>query len=93
MGLFFDDQKPKVSENEYKLHVRGGLRSRGLSEHELSIVDMVFNEALYEKSEQERGISAQEIEQGAKFLNDNHSKYGISPNHVGIIVQELRKYL
>ena len=93
MGIFFDDSRPRVSVEEYKKHVRGALASRGFSHRELGVMDIIFNAALYEKSSREHGIDTQEIEQAVKFLRDNRSKYGISPERINIIEQVLKKYL
>lgn len=94
MGLFsFGSPKPHVSELEYRKHVKSLLKSRGFSKHDLGVVDIVFNEAMFEKSDRERGIDEYEIERGAQFLREHHSKYGFPEDRIDTLTEVLKEYV
>ena len=92
MGLFGGSTKKKVSKLEFK-QVRTLLHHKGFSSREIDEVETVFRADLNESTEYERGIDADEIERGVKWLKENKTKHILSDGRINDVEEALKSKL
>lgn len=91
MGLFFNDYKPKISNEEFK-KVRIALRTSRFTPAEVDRVESIFRGDLQESSDRERGIDKIELERGLKWMRENMSKHKFSEEKMKIIEEKMRRF-
>ena len=93
MGIFFDDNKPKVTDDEWRKQVRYALSGRGLNEREINFVEMIFYGDFHEKRYEDKGLQADEIERGIKMLKEKRNLHTLTDKQISIVEEELMKKL
>ena len=97
MGIFdiiFGSSKPRVTDQEYK-KVKSQLYMEGFTQRERNKVDEIFKPDYYETAtaSHPRCLEPKEIAARIKWMRENPSKHGFSPNRIDEIEQEMKKRL
>lgn len=93
MGIFFDDKKPKITKEEWKIKVRTRLYDQGIEVKEIDFVEGLFYGDMHEEGEKEKGIQIEEIAQRIKWLKENSSLHTLSNSQIEALEKELLKLL
>ncbi len=91
MGLF-DSYKPKISSEELD-KICSLLRANGFMENHTNTIRMLFSGDLKESLSDERGIDANELERGIKWLRENIGKHHFSLRQIDILEKEMKEKL
>jgi len=88
MGIFGNDNKPRVSAREFK-DLRSRLYAKDFDEEEIDRVSMIFRADLNEPEETQAGIDEGEISRGIAWMKQNEKIHRISQRKIA----ELEKLL
>ncbi len=93
MGIFFDDQKPRVTKDEWHKKVRNALFGRGLKEKQINYIEGLFSSDMNEKEYHQSGIQEEEIDNHIAWLKANPHLHTLSPEQINLVEEELKKRL
>lgn len=93
MGIFFNNKKPRVTQEEWNKKVRNALFGRGLKQKEIDYIEGLFSGDMHEEREMERGIQESEIENRIAWLRANTRLHTLNNEQVDIVEQELKEKL
>ncbi|MFA6797169.1 MAG: hypothetical protein WCR40_00435 [Candidatus Paceibacterota bacterium] len=92
MGIFFNDQKPRITETEFK-KVRSRLYSKGFTTEQLDKIESIFRGDMYEDKDSDKGIDEKELDRALAWMRDNTSTHNISEQKITVLEEEMRKAL
>lgn len=92
MGLFGNTKK-SVSNREFQNSVRSRLSSSGLTRDEINEVAMIFRADLDEPQESQKGIDAEELSAGIKWMRQHTDMHHLSTTEIDSTEEVLRKYI
>ena len=84
----FDSSKPKVSKIEFR-EILSQLVSKNFTQKERWEIEKIFHADLDESTDTQKGIDAEEIKNGIKWMRENMNKHIISDEKLSIIEKEL----
>ena len=91
MGIFFDDPKPRVTKDEWKL-IRGNLRfSHNFTEKQVNQVEEVFRGDLDEKRFIDKGIDIDELVKGLRWMREHMAVHNIPKEKIDVLEVEMMK--
>ena len=92
MGIFFDDSKPRITEEEFK-KIRAHLYNVGFSSDQLDKIEGIFRGDMYEDNESDNGIDEKELKRAILWMKDNMSVHNISEQKINTLEEEMKKAL
>lgn len=91
MGIFFDDPKPRVTKEEWKL-TKSKLRSTyDFTEKEVGQIEGFFMGDIDEKRDLDKGIDTEELVKTIQWMRKNFNVHHISPKKIDILEIEMMK--
>jgi len=92
MGLFFRDEKKKISKTEF-IELRGHLASNDFTHDEIDKIEGIFNANLNEEREDDIGIDEEEIKKGLEWMRSHLDAHNISERKIDTLEKEMREFL
>ena len=92
MGIFFDDSKPRITEEEFK-KIRAHLYNVGFSSDQLDKIEGIFRGDIYEDRDSDKGIDEKELFRAIAWMRENMHVHNISEQKVDILEEEMKKAL
>ena len=88
--------RPRVTLQEWKEHVRPSLNSEGFSDHQLDRLEQMFEQSFQSNPaipDWKPGIDQPALDQTMKYLHEHHDSVMFDDHQLGLIQEILQKYI